>query len=220
MKLNTWMTSKEIASIANVHMRTIERRRNTILLENPDINWFKMESKPYLYHKNFLEEFISPEVFGLLDRNRQLSNTIKCMHRTGSLEQHLSFLKWDYFVTISYKDALSSKMCFSAMSELYEKIEAYSFSGDCRMFFTTEPFSNRKGYHNHLVLKMDANQNTVSEFVKKYSPVGIVDVQPYDYELAGVFYTAKDKHKNDEWDLLGNNLSSEGKELLRNYKTA
>lgn len=216
MKLKTWMKKEEIATLANVCTKTIERRRDKIRKDNPEIDWFKMKSKPYKYHKNFLEEFISIEIFDMMDRIRQMSNTIECMHRTGTLEQHLSFLNWDYFVTISYKDSLSSKKCFSAMSELYEKIEAYSFSGDCRMFFTTEPFSNRKGYHNHLVLKMDANQETVKRFIEKYAPIGRVDIKPYDRELAGVFYVAKEKYKSDDWDLLGNNLSEEGEQLLDN----
>ena len=220
MKLKTWMTSEEIASIANKHTRTIERRRDKIIKETPDIDWFRMKSKPYKYHMNFLEEFVSPIVFDLLDRNRQLSNTIACMHRTDSLEQHLSFLEWDYFVTISYKDSLSSKRCFSAMSELYEKVEAYSFSGDCRMFFTTVPFSNRKGYHNHLVLRMSADTKTVTRFIEKYAPIGRVDVKPYDHELAGVFYTAKDKHRNDDWDILGNKLTEEGIQIEKNRKSA
>jgi hypothetical protein len=214
------MTSEEIASIANKSVRTIERRRDKIIKESPDVDWFRMKSKPYRYHINFLEEFVSPMVFDLLERNKQLSNTIACMHRTGSLEQHLSFLKWDYFVTVSYKDALSSKRCFSAMSELYEKIEAYSFGGDCRMFFTTEPFSNRKGYHNHLVLRMNADIDTVTRFIEKYAPIGRVDVKTYDHELAGVFYTAKNKHKSDDWDLLGNKLTEEGMQLLTNCKAA
>ena len=220
MELKTWMTLEEMASIGKKSTRTIERRRNKIIKENPEIDWFRMKSKPYKYHKNFLEEFVSPVVFDLLDRNKQLSNTIKCMHRTGTLEQHLSFLDWDYFVTISYEDPLGSKRCFSAMSELYERIEAFSFSGDCRMFFTTEPFSNRKGHHNHIVLKMSADTSTVTRFIEKYAPVGRVDVRTYDNELAGVFYTAKDKHRNDDWDLLGNRLTDEGKELLKNYKAA
>lgn len=220
MKIKTWMTAEEIADIAKISTRTIERRRNKIIKEKPEYNWFRMKSRPYKYHVNFLEQFVSPMVFDLLDRNRQLSNTIKCMHRTGTLEQHLSFLKWDYFITISYKDAISSSKCFSAMSELYEKIESYSFTGGTRMFFTTEPFSNRKGYHNHLILKIDVNKDKVNQLIEKYAPIGRIDVKPYDDELAGVFYTAKDKHRNDDWDLRGNNLSEEGQKLLLNFKSA
>ena len=212
------MTAQEIADILKIHTRTIERRRMKIIKSNPNTGWFRTKSKPFKYHINFLDEFISPMVFDLIDKNRQQSNTIKCMHQTDSLEQHLSFLDWDYFVTISYKDSLSSKKCFSAMSELSEKIETFSFGKDYRMFFTTEPFSNRNGYHNHLVLKMDIEKNNLIDFINKYAPIGRVDVKKYDKELAGVFYTAKNKHKNDDWDLLGNNLSDEGKNLLNNYR--
>ena len=82
------------------------------------------------------------------------------------------------------------------------------------MFFTTEPFHNRHGFHNHLVLKIDGNSEFVKEFIEKHAPVGIIDVKPYDKELAGVFYTAKNKHKNkDSWDILGNKLKEEGLKL-------
>lgn len=219
-KIKTWLTSKDIADLTKKSTRTIERKRNKILLNNPDVNWFKMKSNPYKYHINFLEEFLSTDMFDLIDRNRQMSNTIKCMRRTGTLEQHLSFLDWDYFVTISYENSLNSKTCFSAMSELYEKIEFFSKGTDCRMFFTTEPFSNRKGYHNHLIIKMKISKEKLIDFIINYAPIGRIDVQPYDNELAGVFYVAKNKPRNDDWDLLGNKLSIEGEKLLKNYKSA
>ena len=48
----------------------------------------------------------SPELFELIQRNRSLSNTIECMHRNDTLEQHLSFLNWDYFVTLDNTELL------------------------------------------------------------------------------------------------------------------
>lgn len=216
MKTKDWYSSEEISQLCNVHTRTIERKRNQLLEVNPDIDWFRMSKKPYKYSYKMIGEFMSPQVFELIKRNYQLARTIDCMHRTNTLEQHLSFLDWNYFVTIAPVDTMSKQKCYSAMSELYEMIEAYSFGDSTRMFFTTEPFSNRKGYHNHFILKMDGNIKGVTDFIMQYAPIGRVDVKPYDPELAGVFYICKEGKNGEDWDLFGNRLEQDGLQILMN----
>ena len=220
MKTKNKYTSKEISRICKVSTRTIERRRIKILKDNPKSNWFSMGSKPYKYSYEMMSEFLSSEVFELIQRNRQLSNTIRCMHRTDTLEQHLSFLEWDFFVTISYKDSLSKKKCYSAMLELYEEMEKQKPNNHTRMFFTTEPFSNRRGYHNHLIIKKVGTPDGIRKFIKEHAPIGRIDVQPYDSELAGIFYICKNGRDNEDWDLFGNNLSEEGERLLMNLNAS
>jgi hypothetical protein len=209
MKTKNWYTSKEISEICKNSTRTIERKRNKLLKLNPDLDWFRMNTKPYKYSYRIMGEFMSPKVFELIKRNRQLSNTIRCLHRTRTLEQQLSFFEWDFFVTISYEDSLSKKKCFSAMSELYDEMVKESCGKEVRMFFTTEPFANRYGYHNHLAIKMSGTLEDIKRFIERYAPIGIVDVQPYDPELAGIFYICKNGRDGVDWDLMGNNLSKE-----------
>jgi hypothetical protein len=210
MKIKNWYTLKELELFTGKSDRTIQRKRNKVIKDNPDTGWFKTKTKPYKYHLNFLEVLIPQHFFEMITRSKQMENTITCMQKVGTLEHHLSLLDWDYFVTIAYEDNLSSQKCFAAMNELYEYMEAYAFSATTRMFFTTEPFANRYGHHNHLVIKTKGNKEMVEKFIKKYAPNGRIHIKPYDPFLAGVFYSAKEKHKGDDWDLLGNNLKAEG----------
>lgn len=220
MKTKEWYTSEEISKLCNVSTRTIERKRIALLKVNPELNWFRTQSKPYKYNHNMIGELLSPQVFELINRNRQLSRTIECMHRSGTLEQHLSFADWNYFVTIAYKEPLSKIRCFSIMSELYEMIEAYGFDSHNRMFFTTEPFTNRTGHHNHFILKLDGTDKKIKELIKKYVPKGRIDIRPYDKELAGLFYICKEGRAGEDWDLLGNRLKEDGLEILKNKLAA
>jgi len=213
MKLKNWYTTKEFSSVSNISIRTLERRRDKLLLENPTLDWFKMKSKPYKYSFKMMEQFVSPELFDLIQRNRSLSNTIECMHRNDTMEQHLSFLNWDYFVTVTYQEPKSKNECLTLMNELYCELESSSTSGNTRMFYTTESFSTSKGNHNHLVLKSAKKLFEVKELIQQLEPIGIIDVQRYDYELAAIFYICKEMNKNLDglyWGLLGNSLESEG----------
>lgn len=213
MKLKNWYTSKEFSSVCNKSVRTIERRRDKLLLENPELDWFKMKSKPYKYSFKMMEQFVSPELFDLIQRNRSLSNTIECMHRNDTLEQHLSFLNWDYFATVTYQEPKSKMECITLMNELYDKMVANSTSGNTRMFYTTETYSVSKGNHNHAVLKSDLKLYQVKELLQELEPIGIIDVQRYDFELAAIFYICKEMNKNLDglyWGVLGNSLESDG----------
>lgn len=213
MKLKNWYTSKEISSVCNISVRTLERRRDKLLQENPTLDWFKMNSKPYKYSFKMMEQFTSPELFDLIQRNRSLSNTIECMHRNDTLEQHLSFLNWDYFVTVTYQEPKSKSECLTLMNELYCELEASSTSGNTRMFYTTESFSTSKGNHNHLVLKSDLKLFEIKQLIQQLEPIGIIDVQRYDYELVAIFYICKEMNKNLDglyWGVLGNSLESDG----------
>ncbi len=213
MKLKNWYTTKEFSSVCNISVRTLERRRDKLLQENPELDWFKMKSKPYKYSFKMMEQFVSTELFELIQRNRSLSNTIECMHRNDTLEQHLSFLNWDYFVTVTYQEPKSKMECITLMNELYCELESSSTSGNTRMLYTTETFSISKGNHNHLVLKSGLKLYQVKELLQALEPIGIIDVQRFDYEYAAIFYICKEMDKNLNnlyWGVLGNNLESDG----------
>ncbi|GAB5566119.1 MAG: hypothetical protein Wins2KO_31820 [Winogradskyella sp.] len=217
MKLKNWYTSQEMSDICKISTRTIERRRNKLLDENPELDWFKTKSKPYKYNFKFMSEFTSPELFDLIKHNRSLSNTIECMHRDNTLEQHLSFADWDYFITVTYEEQKDRMECITLMNEIYDKIESQS-SGHTRMFYTTETFSMDKGNHNHMVLKSDLKLYQIRELIEQLEPVGIIDVQRYNYELAAIFYICKEWSGNNSdlyWGVLGNNLKEDGDKIKR-----
>lgn len=216
MKTKNWYTLKEFAELASKDEKTIRRRRDKLLKGGSHGEWFRLGSRPHKYSYKFLSEFMNPAVFEVISRNRQLANTIDCLHSFDTLEQHLSFMEWDYFVAISYEQVLNKKTCYSLMSELYESFEKYSFGGDVRMFFTTEPFDNRKGYHNHFVLKTEkGNDGLLKEFIAKQCPDGIIDIKPYDKELAGIFYICKNGRDGEDWDVRGTCLEEDGINALR-----
>ncbi len=211
MRIKNWYTKAEIAHLGHVSEKTVERKRNQLLEMNPDIDWFNTKKKPHLFSYKMLNEFLAPEIFSLIKENQQLGNTIRCLYNTGTIEHHLTMMDWDYFITISYEDALDRKRCFSIMHDLYERFENNCFGGKTRMFFTTEAFTNRKGCHNHFILKFeDANPKHLKEFIENNCPKGIVDIKPYDKFKAGVFYVAKDGTQGEDWDIMGNRLKEDG----------
>ncbi len=221
MKLKNWYTTKEFSDICKISTRTLERRRDKLLKHNPDLNWFRLKNKPYKYSFKMMSEFISPQFFDLIQRNRSLSNTIKCIHRNGSLEQHLTFADWNYYITITYKNPISKDECRNNMRKLYDKLES-NCSGDTRMFYTTETHTLSNGNHNHFVLKSDLKLYQVRELISSFQSFGIIDVQRYDHELAGIFYICKEiKYKENSlyWGILGNNLEKDG-ELIKKIKDA
>lgn len=217
MKLKNWYTTKEFSDICKISTRTLERRRDKLLEENPDLDWFKMKSKPYKYSFNMMGEFTSPELFDLIKRNRSLSNTIECMHRNNTIEQHLSFLKWDYFITVTYEEPKTKMECLTLMNELYCELESKA-SGNTRMFYTTESFSLSLGNHNHMVIKSNLKLNQIRDLIQELEPVGVIDVQEYDYERAAIFYICKEMGRNNDelyWGVLGNNLEAEGIQIKK-----
>ena len=217
MIMKNWYTSQEISDICKKSTRTIERRRKKLLKENPDLDWFKTKTKPYKYNFKFMSEFTSPELFDFIQYNRSLSNTIECMHRDDTLEQHLSFVDWDYFITVTYEEHKDRMECITLMNQIYDKIESQS-SGHTRMFYTTETFSIDKGNHNHFVLKSDLKLYQVRDLIQEMEPVGIIDVQKYDYKRAAIFYICKEHSGNNSdlyWGVLGSNLKEDGNRIKR-----
>ena len=59
-----------------------------------------------------------------------------------------------------------------------------------RLFFTSEPFANRSGYHNHFVFhaKNDKLTEEVYNEIYAYFEWDRVETRPYDKYKAGLFY--------------------------------
>lgn len=71
---------------------------------------------------------------------------------------------------------------------------------------------------NQFVLKSDMKLYEVKELIEELEPVGIIDVQRYDYELAAIFYICKEISRDDNglyWGVLGNNLESDGIQIKK-----
>lgn len=214
-----WYTKKELSKLGNVSEKTIDRKKKSLLELNPELDWFKDKSKPHKFNYKMLQEFVSPAVFQLTEENRQQKNTIDCLSSPGTLQYHLSHLEWDYFITISWEQNFNKDRCRSEMDSLYEDLCNYGFNGKNRMFYSTEPFTNRKGCHNHFALKLEgSNPITIKEFIEKNSPRAIIDVKKWDNYKAGMFYIVKEGLNGCDWDLHGNDLTSEGEELMIRFR--
>lgn len=243
IKSRIWYTSKDMAEVCNINKRTVERRRRQLVKQKVHEDWFKTDTKPFKYKYDLIGEF-NPKILELIRMNHELDKRIKQMKNTlenlpdtygykhhperiMTLEQYLYLFRWDYFVTIAYKDSLPQMECFSLMHELYHRIEESLPEGTSRMYFATEPFNNRTGYHNHFLLRSDLEQNEVEDLIRKHTPNGRIDIKQYNKELAAIFYINKEGRKNSHpwsqpsnirkeegWDILGNNLAEESKLLI------
>lgn len=211
MKIKDYYTADEISRIANVSKRTIERKRKNILNENPKCSWFLMSKKPYKYKFEFFKEFISLDLFELIQRNHQQRTYIKKLKNpNGTLENHLGILDWDYFCTISYKESLNKEKCFSAMTKFYDSLVENYPNKSFRMYFTTESFGNRKGYHNHFILRAGLENRDVQLFMKRNLPQGKTDVQDFKADIAGIHYVSKNGLQGADWDIMGTDLVKDG----------
>lgn len=164
---------------------------------------------PVDHAKYFDSELMFDENKVLRLENQSMRNVIDCLMDKDSLQNKLWYMDWSLFVTVAYKAERNKKSCFRMMHALYESlITKYGDSTEIKMFFTTEPFANRAGYHNHFVLY--CSNSKLHEQVK--SEIGDffvndkIDIKFYDKYKAGLFYSAKMGLINEDWDILGNRL--------------
>lgn len=169
---------------------------------------------PAEHAKYFDSEIMFDENKVLMLENQAMKNLIDCLVDKDSLQYRLWQMGWDFFFTISYKAERNKKSCFRQMTGLYEcLIKKYGDESGLRIFFTTEPFTNRTGYHNHFVLRVE-NEKLKEEVVNEihnYFSYDRVDMTKYDMYKAGLFYISKEGLVNEDWDILGNNLRGDNK---------
>lgn len=78
------------------------------------------------------------------------------------------------------------------------------------MFFTTEPFTNRNGYHNHFVIYIGnkkLHEQIVTD-IQQYFSYDRIDVSSYDRYKAVLFYISKDGLNGEDWDFINNSSNS------------
>jgi hypothetical protein len=163
---------------------------------------------PVEHIKYFDSEVMFDENKVLRLENQSMKNLIDCLVDKDSLQYKLWTMEWSFFITVAYKSERNKKSCFRVMNTLYDELIAtYGGKNDIRIFFSTEPFINRKGHHNHLVFYI-SNQKLLDEiknFVYHFFNFDRVDISLYDKYKAGVFYACKEGLVNEDWDLLYNN---------------
>lgn len=168
---------------------------------------------PVDHARYFDSEVMHDENKILRQENQSMRNLIDCLVDKDSLQYRLWRMEWSFFFTAAYKAERNKKSCFRVMNAVYEHlINKFGEDTGLRLFFTTEEFVNRKGYHNHFVLNIEnkkLHEQIVAE-IKNYFSYDRVDVSLYDKYKAGVFYASKEGLVNEDWDILGNNLKNDG----------
>ncbi len=204
---------KEFIASTKTSKSTIYRfyRKNKELFEETKMKNGKRVF-PIEHLKYFDSEIMFEENKVLRMENQSMRNLIDCLVDKNSLQYRLWQLDWDFFFTIAYKSDRNKKSCFRQMHSVYETlISKYGDETGVRIFFTTEPFTNRTGFHNHFVLHVENKKlhQQIVEEIKRHFSYDRVDVGIYDRYKAGLFYVSKDGLVNEDWDVLGNNLGKE-----------
>lgn len=183
--------------------------------KNPEL-WNETKKKgnkrlfPVTHAKYFDSEIMFEENKLLIQENRSMKNLIDCLIEKDSLQARLWYMEWSFFVTVAYRQERNKKSCYRMMNGLYDElINKYGEMAEVRMFFTTEPFTNRNGFHNHFVFYCSDEKinELIQDDIEAYYYGNRVQIEPYNKYEAGLFYMVKEGMVNDDWDILGNRLS-------------
>ena len=212
MKMN-YYDENEFKTKAKISRSTLFRfykKNNELKAET------KLKGKRY-YPENHLRFFNSEIMFDeykvLEKQNQSMKNVLDCLVDRDSLQATLWYLDWTFFFTVAYKSERNKKSCFNQMTGLYDYLlSKYGNDTGLRLFFVTEPFTNRKGYHNHFVIYISDKKlhEVITEEIKEYFSYDRVDLQLYDRYNTAIFYMAKKGLDNEDWYFDGNNLKEEG----------
>jgi len=144
----------------------------------------------------------------LRQENQSMRNLIDCLADEESLLHTFWHMDWSFFFKVAYKNERKKNSCFKLMHGVYDYlVDKYCNSTELRLFFTTEPFTNRKGYHNHFVVYIEdkkLHEQIVTD-IQEYFIYDRVDVGVYDRYKAGLFYMSKKGLSGDDWDFIDNN---------------
>jgi hypothetical protein len=171
----------------------------------------KMSGNKRVYPKEHARYFSSEIMFDenvmLRQENQSLRNLIDCLVDKDSLQYRLWEMDWTYFVTVAYKLERDKKGCFHQIHSLFNHLnKKFGYDSTLRLFFTSEPFTNRTGYHNHFVVYVE-NKHLIEDVyneIFKFFQYDRVDVKKYDRYKAGLFYISKDGLHYDDWDYIDN----------------
>jgi hypothetical protein len=174
----------------------------------------KMKGKKRMYPSDHTRYFNSEIMFDenqmLRMTNKSMRNLIDCLSDKDSLQFTFWNQEWSYFGTVAYKAERNKKGCFRQMHALFDHlIEKYEDT-IIRLFFTTERFPSREGYHNHFVLYVGDKRlrDEVVGEIQEFFSYDRTEFAPYNRYEAGIFYMCKEGLVNEDWDFLYNRLDN------------
>lgn len=196
----------EFTKRANISRSKLYRfyKKNTDLWEETKLKSNKRHI-PTAHAKYFDNEVLFDELKTMMLENKSLKRLIDCLADKDTLQSTLWEMEWSFFFTVAYRAERNKKSCYRLMNSLYEELQAkYGDSTQLRMFFTTEPFTNRAGYHNHFVIHIEDKKlyQQVVEDIQTFFSNDRIDCSIYDKYKAGLFYMAKEGLQNEDWDIL------------------
>ena len=163
---------------------------------------------PTDHARYFDSEIMFDENKILRQENQSMRNLIDCLADKESLQHTFWQMDWSFFFTVAYKLERKKNSCFKQMQGVYDYlIDKHGESTGLRLFFTTEPFANRKGYHNHFVIYIEdkkLHEQIVTD-IQEYFCYDRIDVGAYDRYKAGLFYISKTGLSGEDWDFINNN---------------
>ena len=166
---------------------------------------------PVDHARYFDSEIMFDENKILRQENQSMRNLIDCLVDKDSLQYRLWQLDWSFFFTVAYKTDRKKNGCFKQMHGVYDYLlKKYGNDTELRIFFTTEPFTNRTGYHSHFVIYIKnkkLHENVIAD-IQDYFSYDRVDVNLYDKYKAGLFYMSKDGLNGEDWDFIDNNIKT------------
>lgn len=211
--MKEYYTRTELERLTGKSTATIFRKKKIITKANFSEQLAlvkKNKDGKNLFHKSIINEYIPEYWLKLDEENKYLKNLTLVLKDNHSFSYRLYQLKWEFFCTIAYKYSKTPNEAYESISQLYDFLIS-KYQTDIKLFFTSEPFTNRTGYHNHFVLdvKKTIYLDMIKEDIISFFNTDRVDIQPYDENKAGIFYIAKNGLKEINWDIFGNNLTAE-----------
>lgn len=196
-------------------IKVTKKSRSTIFRfykKNKDLfSETKKKGSKIIYPEEHLKYFDSEIMFNdnvlLRQENQSMRNLIDCLVDKESLQYKLWEMDWTFFVTVAYKLERNKKSCYRQINGLFEHLnKKFGIDTGLKLFFTTEPFANRVGYHNHFVVYVENKrlEAKVFEELNNYFVYDKIDIKGYDRYKAGIFYISKDGLHFEDWDYLDN----------------
>jgi hypothetical protein len=170
---------------------------------------------PVDHAKYFDSEIMFDENKILRQENQSMRNLIDCLADKTSLQHTFWQMDWSFFFTVAYKLERNKTSCFKQMHGLYDYLnEKHGTSTELRVFFTTEPFTYRKGHHNHFVIHIEDKKfhEKIVTDNQGYFNYDRTNVSTYDRYKAGIFYMSKDGLSSGYWDFIHNNANTTSNE--------
>lgn len=160
---------------------------------------------PVHHDRYFDSEIMHDENKLLMQENRSMRNLIDQLMDKDSLPTKLWYMDWSFFITVAYKAERNKKSCFRQMHGLYDHlVNIYGDKTKIRIYFSTEPFKGREGYHNHLAMNISEPKlhDEIIKEVERFFSFDRVQAEQYDKYRAGLFYMSKEGCQLEDWDIL------------------